>query len=83
MGHQAPSRRGARELKRVAGRPARADSTLVDMTVFPALTRNGVPLPNAPRRGTVQRGLIEPVISRPTERLQRLDPGLRAPDGPA
>ncbi len=54
--------------------------TLVDMTVFPAVRRDGTPLPNALRQSAVEHRLIEPVSSRPTERLLRLNPGLRDPD---
>jgi hypothetical protein len=53
--------------------------TLIDMTVFPTLSRKGVPLPNALHHTAVERGLIHPVTSRPTERLLWLNPGLRPP----
>ncbi len=64
-------------------RPVRhaAYRTLLDMTVFPAL-HNGVPLPNALRRNAVDHCLIDAVTSRPTERLLRLNPGLRVPNAP-
>lgn len=55
--------------------------TLIDMTIFPAL-RDGVPLPNALRADAVRHGLIDAVTSRPTERLLRLNPGLRVPTAP-
>ncbi len=53
--------------------------TLLDMTVFPELNRDGDPLPNALRQSAVEHGLIDAVTSRPTERLLRLNPGLRQP----
>ncbi len=56
--------------------------TLIDMTVFPALSRDGVPLPNALRGDAVRHDLIDRVSSWPTERLLRLNPGLRVPAGP-
>jgi hypothetical protein len=56
--------------------------TLLDMTVFPALSREGVPLPNALRHTAVERGLIDTVTSQPTDRLLWLNPGLRPPGAP-
>lgn len=51
--------------------------TLLDMTVFPALSREGVPMPNALRANAVQHGLIDAATGQPTERLLRLNPSLR------
>lgn len=56
--------------------------TLLDMTVFPALSREGVPLPNALRHTAVGHGLIERTTDQPTERLLWLNPGLRRPGAP-
>ncbi len=49
--------------------------TLVDMTVFPTLSPEGVPMLNALRQSAVEHGLIDAVTSQPTERLLRLNPG--------
>ncbi len=57
--------------------------TLVDMTMFPALGRNGVPLPNVLHHSAVEHGLIQPGTSQPTKRLLQLNPGLRNPDASA
>lgn len=56
--------------------------TLLDMTVFPALGREGVPLPNALYHSAVEHGLIDAATGQPTERLLRLNPGLRRPGVP-
>ncbi len=56
--------------------------TLLDMTVFPALGRKGVPLPNALYHGAVEHGLIDAATGQPTERLLWLNPGLRRPGVP-
>lgn len=57
--------------------------TLLDMTVFPALSHDGVPLPNALRHTAVEHGLIDPATSQPTDRLLWLNPGLRPRGAPA
>ncbi len=49
--------------------------TLVDMTVFPTLSPEGVPMLNALRQTAVEHGLIDAVTSQPSERLLRLNPG--------
>jgi hypothetical protein len=51
--------------------------TLLDMTVFPALDRNGLPLPNALRQSAVRHHLIDARTSQPTDGLVRLNPHLR------
>ena len=56
--------------------------TLLDMTVFPALSREGIPLPNALRHTAVEHGLIDAATGQPTERLLWLNPGLRPPGVP-
>ncbi len=80
----APRDGGLERWRSPDGQPIRyaAYRTLIDMTVFPALSRDGMPLPNALRADAVRHGLLNRVTSRPTERLLRLNPGLRAPAGP-
>jgi len=51
--------------------------TLVDMTVFPALRRDGVPFPSALRQSAVEHDLIDATTSRPTDVLLWLNPYLR------
>lgn len=57
--------------------------TLVDMTVFPSLAPDGTPWSNALRESAVEHHLIDPVSSRPTERLLGLNPWLQEPAEPA
>ena len=52
-------------------------STLIDMTVFPALRPDGAPLPNALRQSAVVHHLIDPRTSQPTTELLWLSPHLR------
>jgi hypothetical protein len=51
--------------------------TLLDMTVFPALRRDGAPLPNALRQTAAEHDLIDATTSQPTDVLLRLNPYLR------